>query len=97
MLLMVSPRWTVYVKGVGVGSGVSAATRPSGVEVVSIGAIESRVEVAKGMRVEGKEVEVPACDVQEARRKHALSSVEVRKEKRRKREADRREQPMRRL
>ena len=33
MLLIVSPVCTVYVKGVGLGRGVSAATRPSGVLV----------------------------------------------------------------
>src|SRR5688572_24265457 len=45
MLLIVSPRCTVYVKGVGVGRGVSAATTPSGVWSTPIVGVEIRVEV----------------------------------------------------
>jgi hypothetical protein len=65
---------------VGEGSGVSAATRRSGVEVVTVGEIGLRVEVEKGMGVEGRGVEVIPCGVHEARRK--------RKEERRRKAAD---------
>jgi len=45
ILLMVSPDWVVYVKGVGLGRGVSAATRLSGVW------LGLWVEVTNGIRL----------------------------------------------
>jgi hypothetical protein len=59
MLLIVSPEWTVYVKGVGLGRGVSATTRLSGVRD------GARVEVEKGIRVEGIAVESAAGEIHE--------------------------------
>jgi hypothetical protein len=47
------------VKGVGLGRGVSATTRLSG---VGLGFL---VDVANGIRVEGKGVELPPLEVQE--------------------------------
>jgi hypothetical protein len=58
----------VYVKGVGVGRGVSAATTPSGIWSAPVGEIDGRVEVRNGIRVEGGEVESIPCEAQELRR-----------------------------
>jgi hypothetical protein len=57
------------VKGVGVGRGVSAATRPSGVEVVAVGDIEIRVEVRKGVRLSVSGVEGNGPETQAVRRR----------------------------
>jgi hypothetical protein len=72
-----------------VGRGVSAATSPSGVQVVPVGKIEPRVEVGKGMRVEGRGVEVIPREMHEVRRR--------RKVERRRRKAASRAKRMRRL
>jgi len=55
ILLIVSPDRTVYVNGVGLGRGVSAVTKPSGVCVVPAGESRLSVEVTYGIKstVEG--------------------------------------------
>jgi len=60
ILLMVSPVCTVYVKGVGLGRGISAVTRPSGVCIVPAGGSGLRVEVANGIKSIVKGVDL-AC------------------------------------
>src|SRR5215211_1917798 len=72
MLLIVSPRWTVYVKGVGVGRGVCARTTPSGVWNVRVGAMGARVDVRKGMRVGDSEVAVTSQEVHEDSKKRKI-------------------------
>jgi hypothetical protein len=57
------------VKGVGVGRGVSAATRPSGVEVAPVGEIEIRVEVRNGVRLSVSGVEGNGRETQAVRRR----------------------------
>lgn len=63
MLLMVSPALMVYVKGVRLGSGVSAAIRGSGVW------LGFWVDVKKGIRVEGIGVVEAPGEEHEARTK----------------------------
>jgi len=55
----------VYVKGVGLGRGVSAATKPSGV----CSELGADVDVRKGMRVEGGGVESTSCEAHPYKKK----------------------------
>jgi hypothetical protein len=57
------------MKGVGVGRGVSAATTPSGVRSVPVGERGMGVDVRKGTRVAGREVDTIPWDVQDDRRR----------------------------